>query len=138
MSTIRILNYDNERAKLVEDWAYYTILRLQKSLGKKKVGVTGSLKASLYYDLVSIAGEISSVKHHFNYYGKFVDMGVGYGQKLSDVKGNRDAYQARKPKVWFSKTYYSEIMQLTELLTEKYGEQVTMTIKEEIETLFAA
>lgn len=126
-----------ERKQLIEDWARYTAERLQKSLIKKKVGGTGALSYSILYQLMSLAGgEIGSVKHEFNYYGKFVDMGVGRGQKIESVKTNGDIIslmsQSRKPKKWFSKTYYAEVLELQDLLRIKYGEQGANIIKEQI------
>ncbi len=127
-----------ERKNLIEDWARYTAERLQKSLQRKKVGVTGDLNYSILYSLVGAAnGDLTSVRHEFNYYGKLIDMGVGRGQKLESVKGNRDMYvltghRARAPKKWFSKTYYSETLELVSMLSLKYGEQIPHMVKEEI------
>lgn len=129
-----------ERKKLIEDWARFTVDRLSKSLKKRRIGVTNSLYFSLYHKLIGIAGgDIGSVKHSFNYYGKFVDMGVGRGQKLDGVKSNADLRAigsgGRKPKKWYSKTYYGEVAELRNLLANKYGEQAAGLIKEEIEKL---
>lgn len=127
-----------ERQNLIEDWARFTAHRLQKSLLKKNIGASGSLNYSILYSLVGAAnGDINSVRHEFNYYGKFIDMGVGAGQKLESVKGNREMYsitgrKSRAPKKWFSKTYYSETLELINLLSEKYAEQIPWVVKEEI------
>lgn len=126
-----------ERNKLIEDWAKFTAERLQKSIEKRGIGVTGSLKYSILYDLMSAAGgEIGSTKHEFNYYGKFVDMGVGKGQKIEDVKSNGDLIMfgsaTRSPKKWYSETMYAEIAILKDLLAVKYGEDAANIIKEGI------
>lgn len=126
-----------ERNKLIDDWARYTAERLQKSIEKRKVGKTGSLKYSIIYQLMSATGgDTSSIKHMFNYYGRFVDMGVGKGVGLSEVKGNADLVKlmgGRKPKKWYSKTYYAEKTELAELLADKYKEQGTLIVKETFE-----
>ena len=131
-------NREAEMKKLVSDWALYTIERLQKSTDKRKVGVTGSLRYSLLYHLSAMAdGGVSGVKLNFNYYGKFVDMGVGRGQKIEDVKSNREVYNlvggGRKPKKWFSRTLYAEVLELRNLMAKKYGEQGIQLVKDTIE-----
>lgn len=130
--------FEEERNQVIADWARYTAERLQRSLLKKKVGISGSLNYSMLYKLASLGGGggVSSVSHSFNFYGKFIDMGVGRGQKIGDVKGNADmrgmGMGGRRPKKWFSKTYYAEVAELRDLLMQKYGEQALGTIKEEI------
>jgi hypothetical protein len=135
------ITQQQERAKLIDDWARYTAERLLRSMLKKNVGSSGTLQASMLYMLKGVAGgDVSSVVHQFKYYGKFVDMGVGRGQKLGDVKGNADLYaikgSGRRPKKWFSPTYYAEVMELESLLLNKYGEQSTAMIKETIQGIY--
>ena len=133
-----IEKFAEERNQVADDWARYTAERLQKSLLRHKIGKSGSLSYSIIYALKSISGgEVGSIRHEFNYYGKFVDMGVGRGQKIEDVKGNRDMValmgSGRRPKKWFSKSYYAEVMQLEEILAKKYGQQYQRLIKETIQ-----
>lgn len=127
-----------EKAKLIQDWARYTAERLQRSIKKRGIGHSGDLSYSILYRLSAIAnGDISSAIHEFNYYGKFVDMGVGRGQKIENVKSNGDiirmAGEGRRPKKWFSKTYYAEVAELRNLLLIKYGETAAQNIKETIQ-----
>lgn len=139
---IDLEKFRQERGKSLQDWARYTAVDLQKSLIRKGVGASGDLNFSILYDLIGIAGgDITSILHTFNYYGKFVDMGVGRGQKIEDVKDSRIMYDllghGRKPKKWFSITYYAEIQILQEVMAEKYGEQGAAIIKETIQGLYA-
>lgn len=131
-------NATSERTKLIQDWATFTIERLQRSIDKRKIGVSGSLRYSLLYALKAASeGDISAIEIFFNYYGKFVDMGVGAGVKLESVKSNSDIYDkastARRPKKWLSKTLYAEINQLQMLLAEQYSEQIPNIIRESIQ-----
>ena len=130
----------HERQQLNDSWARYAAHRLQKSLVNYKVGDTGSLSYSIIYDLVSSNGDVTSIIHQFNYYGKFVDMGVGNGQPIGDWKDNGDVYSivggGRKPKKWFGKTYYGQVAELRNLLMEKYAEQSVGVIKEQISKTF--
>lgn len=113
-------------SQVVSDWAQYTVQRLQKSLLKKKVGQTGILNNSMIYAIKSMGGQPTSVQIEFSYYGKFVDMGVGRGQKIESVASNRDIVSllgvGRRPKKWFSKTMYGEIAALRKLLGQEYGQ----------------
>lgn len=131
-------NLSADRAEVISLWARYTIERLQRSIDKRKIGVTGSLRYSLLYALKAVAdGDISAINILFNYYGKFVDMGVGAGVKIESVKSNGDMYnttaKARRPKKWLSKTLYAEINELQLLLASKYSEQVPNIIRESIQ-----
>lgn len=123
--------------QIVSEWAVVTIDRLQKSLNSKGVGKTGSLYYSFLYQLkgISAAGP-SGVQLEFNFYGKFVDMGVGRGYKIEDVNANRDAYSnnARRPKKWLSKTLYGEVLALREILGQSYADQGAQIIRDTIET----
>jgi hypothetical protein len=126
-----------ERKKVVDDWARYAAERLQKSIIKHKIGHSGSLSYSVLYDLKAMStGEVTSTVHEFNYYGKFVDMGVGRGQKIEDVKTNGDLISVvghgRRPKKWFSRTFYAEFHALGEILAKKYGEDYQRVVKESI------
>lgn len=143
-----------ERAKLIHDWAKFTGERLQKSIVKKRVGIatmhherfgrttyqksSGALINSIVYALAAAGnGDVEAARHEFNYYGKFVDMGVGRGQKIEGVKSNADILRmaggGRRPKKWFSRTYYAEVTELRDLLMVKYGTQSAQLIKETIE-----
>lgn len=131
-------NREAEMKQVVSDWAKYTIERLQKQITKKKIGVTGSLNYSLLYKLAALSGGgVSSVNLEFNYYGKFIDMGVGRGQKIESVKSNREVYNlvggGRRPKKWFSKTLYGEVAALADIMSTKYGEQGARVLKESIQ-----
>lgn len=126
-----------ERAQVLDDWARYTAERLKKSLQKKRIGHSGDLENSLLYALKGTAGgDVTSIEHTFNYYGKFVDMGVGKGQKIEDVKENGDLISllggGRKPKKWFSKRYHFEVNKLELIMAEKFGEQGQRVIIETI------
>lgn len=59
-------------------------------------------------------GNPELIEFAFHYYGKFVDMGVGQGAPLGSTN-------KRKPKRWFSATFYAEINQLSGILAEKYA-----------------
>ena len=124
---------------MVADWSAYLKNDLAKMLVKKKIGNTGSLAASVKYHIVSDSDGPVKVVFEFNHYGKFVDMGVGRGQKLGDVKGNAEIMRAagikgRKAKKWYSKTIFPEANTLALLLKEQYGIKAIELINDSIQS----
>lgn len=125
----------HDRNQVISDWAKFTTERLSRSMIRRRVGITGNLNFSLMYSLISgLSGDLAGTKHEFLYYGRFVDMGVGRGQKIESVKSNGEIIaltgQGRKPKRWLSKTYFAEVAELSHLLGEKYGENIMDIVKE--------
>lgn len=111
---------------VVADWSAYLKSDLTKIILKKKIGRTGNLANSIKYHIVYDQDGPEKVVFEFNHYGKFVDMGVGKGQKLGDVKGNGELLRAlgvkgRKAKKWYSKTIFPEANTLATILKEQYG-----------------
>jgi hypothetical protein len=112
--------------KFTVDWASITVKRFAQALVKKRVGGS-ELKNSFKYQVVSGAdGEPVKVVFTYKMSGKFVDMGVGRGQKLGDVKGNKALLKAvgvhgRKAKKWYSQTITAETKRLSELMGQYYG-----------------
>lgn len=126
------------REQLLNAWAEITIKILKEKLTKMKVRSTGELAKSIQYHLVGASGgDISKIQFLYNKYGMFVDMGVGNGKDLGS-KQTRGAdkyyrtkkYKPRTAKVWYSKTMYSEVIQLSVLLADYFGEKTIATIKE--------
>ncbi len=122
--------------KLTVDWASITVKRFGKSLVKNKVAGT-ELAASFRYQVINGSDGPQKVVFTYLKSGKFVDMGVGRGQKLGDVKGNKSLYgalglQGRKAKKWYSKTITSESKRLAELLAELYGKSMIAVVNDNI------
>ena len=123
--------------KVASDWAKYTGERLGESILKKNIGKSQELIRSIKSNV--FGGEMAPEKIVLSYLmrGKFVDMGVGKGQKLGDIKGNREVLAAaglkgRRAKKWYSKTIYAETNKLADILKNNYGKQATNMIKENI------
>lgn len=127
-------DYEAKKAELVDRWNDILVDRLLKAQQRYGIGITMYLFYSVQAELVRNGAEVSASKLSFNYYGKFLDMGVGRGQKIESVKGNRDLVTAigggRKPKKWLSKTYYAEIGILRDLMLEHSSEHILGVIKE--------
>jgi hypothetical protein len=127
--------------EIAEAWAKITIIKWKKKLASNKIGDTGSLLRSFKYNvLASAQGNVLKITFLFEYYGRFVDMGVGKGVKIGDVKesaasrklsgkmlGNR-----RRPKKWYSKTFHAEVMKLSEIFAKEYGHRGVVAITENL------
>ncbi len=127
--------------EIAEAWAKITIIKWKKKLASNKIGDTGTLLKSFKYNvLASAQGNVLKITLLFEYYGRFVDMGVGKGVKIGDVKesatsrrlsgkmlGNR-----RRPKKWYSKTFHAEVMKLSEIFAKEYGHKGVMAITENV------
>lgn len=124
---------ENELTVTISEWARYTIWALQQEIVKRKIGRTGALLRGFEHKIKTASdGSISGVTIGFMYHGKFVDMGVGKGIKLEDVKGNAEKWRAltseerrgirrRRPNKWYSPTMYYEYQRLAEILRERYA-----------------
>ena len=107
-----------------EEWARITIERWEMKIVRLKIFRTSDLIRSFKFHVQANAnGNPELIDFAFNYYGKFVDMGVGNGVKLGEVEESN-----RRAKPWYSKTFFAEIQKLREILADKYGIKAQMTI----------
>jgi hypothetical protein len=124
------------RMTTVNYWGRYSLSDLQKSIKRLNMGRTHELISSLKFSHNgSITGDDKAV-FEFNYYGKFADMQVGRGRKLEDLKSNREVSkilgEKRKNTKWLSKSLYTNIAALKQIMQEKYAEDSAQIIREGI------
>lgn len=123
--------------KVVSDWARITSERLGENILKRRIGKSGDLSRSLTYKVIGALNSPEKVILSHLYYGKFVDMGVGKGQRVGDIKGNKEILTAagikgRRPKKWYSKTIYAETNKLADFLQQNFSIKASAVIKENI------
>jgi len=130
------------KAQIANMWAKITIKRWRKKLRAMRIGDTKELYRSFTKNVIGAAnGDVMKIDFAFHYYGKFVDMGVGRGTSISGVKENRTARRLegrmlgnrRRPKKWYSKTFYAESKRLVEIMGEHYSDLGSVTITENID-----
>jgi hypothetical protein len=110
-------------------WADIVIQIWLDKIDKMHVYETYQLADSFTNHVISHAnGNVAKIEFAFNYYGKFVDMGVGKGVPIDQI-----ASSSRKPKPWYSRTFYAEVKKLSALLAEKYARKGVLTIIENID-----
>jgi len=148
MNTVTGSNLPNSSTSMMLDekqiadaWAKITIKKWQKKIQGLNINETGELARSFLYDVVASAqGDVMKIDFAFKYYGKFVDMGVGKGVKIGQVKENQDSRKLegrmlgnrRRPKKWYSKTFAAEAMKLGEIMAKQFGRRSSIVISENI------
>ena len=124
----------------VDWWAFYTVRIWQEKITRKfRIGVSGHLENSFSHRTTGHSeDENIKVMFQFLYYGKFVDMGVGRGTNISQVKENRTSRMLmgkmlgnqRIPKKWYSKTLFAETATLKEILAREYAHKGAIRVTE--------
>ncbi len=108
---------------------------------KLQIHDTYALGDSIMDKITENNGMPTSIEFAFNYYGKFVDMGVGKGTRIGDVAENKISRRlegkhsgnSRRAKPWYASTMYAERMKLAEILAEKYAHRAAITICENVD-----
>lgn len=122
-------------------WSQITIERWKRNITKLKIGDTHELENSFKHSQIGSINSLERIRLSYLLYGKFVDLGIGNGQGVSSIKGNREALAAagikgkkvgRHAKKWYSKTMYAETIVLADLMMKNYGISAQNTVLENI------
>ena len=134
---------ENTDIKLtVEAWAEIVLDRWIDKIEKLGIGYSLQLEESFRMEVISNAGgDVARIEFAFKYYGTFVDMGVGRGVKLNQIKEvridrrleGRHKGNYRQAKPWYGKTFYAERMKLMEILSAKYAKKGVLAIVENVD-----
>jgi len=108
---------DNANLSLtVEAWAKIVVERWENKIVRLRIHHSGNLYKSFAVHVFTQAnGDPDKIEFAFNYYGKFVDMGVGRSG-------------TRKKKPWYSKVFFGQVKQLGVILRSKYEYKAQLTI----------
>ena len=116
--------------KTVEAWADIVVKNWRRKITELDIGITGSLYDSFEFEVISQAGgSPERIDFAFEYYGRFVDMGVG---RDVPVGNPGDVKTRRKAKRWYSSIMYTQANKLSQILSEKYGIIGSSLIREQI------
>ena len=134
---------ENTDIKLtLEAWAEIVLDRWMEKIDHLGIGYSLQLEDSFRMEVINNAGgDVARIEFAFKYYGKFVDMGVGKGTKLDQVKElktdrrleGRQRGNYRQAKPWYGKTFYAERMKLMEILSAKYARKGKLAIVENVD-----
>ena len=120
-----------DRNLTIQAWADIVITIWLNKMQQLNINYSYQLADSFANHIVSHSnGDIARIEFAFNYYGKFVDMGVGKGITIDDVGS---PITTRRPKPWYSRTFYAEVKKLATILSEKYARKGVLTIVENID-----
>ncbi len=112
----------------VQAWSDIVLENWLDNMHKLRIGYTFELENSIIYGIEHGSDKLpSAIEFSFMYYGKFVDMGVGNGVKLEDVKSG---FHTRQPKKWYSKTFYGQTLKLSLILAQKYARIAAINLVE--------
>jgi hypothetical protein len=121
----------------VEAWADIVIKEWHKKIEKYNIGSTGQLSRSFVHHILSNAGgDPSRIEFAFEYYGKFVDWGVGKGVTIPDLTAMQSAgLTKRKQKPWFTEVFYLQVQILAQELSSAYAQATSVIIAANLESL---
>jgi len=107
----------------VEAWADIVIKEWIKKVEALKIGNTGLLINSFTNTIYTAAnGDPGRIVFAFEWYGKMVDYGVGRYVTLADRDGMiAGGMTTRRPKPFFTDTFYKQLEVLRHLMEEKYA-----------------
>ena len=129
-----------DTAITVEAWANITIKEWIKKIEELKIGQSVNYKGETVYSTGQL---VRSFAHHihlnangipeyikfaFEYYGRFVDWGVGKGVSIENLIKYGDRITTRRPKPWFSPVFSYHVKRLTEIMAEKYAAKAAKVI----------
>lgn len=134
---------DEDRKKYQEAWAEMMVTIWREKIERLHVIDTYSLHQQIKDNVVTSSDSISTIQHKFLEYGIYQDLGVGNGYS-KDNGGNLEildpVYRAehnmgepRKPRVWFSRSYFASVMILKEQMAYMYGEEFCGLLVDKIE-----
>ena len=124
------------QVETIEAWADIVVKIWEDKVQQLGIHHTGTLLNSFAVHVQqSAGGRVDYVMFAFQYYGRFVDMGVGKYQPASEVglskftaDAKRSASPRRKPRPWYSKAFYNQLRKLSEILSEKYAQKAALTV----------
>lgn len=122
--------------KTMDLWAENVIKAWKTKIIALRIKGTNNLFNSFYHHIKTNAnGDPVMIEFAFNYYGKFLDMGVGKGVTLE----NRDHLKSlglttRAQKEWYSKIFFAETQRLKDKLANAYADQAELIIKTNLES----
>lgn len=124
----------DERKKYVEAWNKTMVDIWRERIEKLKVIDTGSLWQTFDLFAVDASDDYRSVsiKHAFNEYGIWQDLGVGREVPHGNP-GDIGRDKVREAKKWYSLKYFSSVMNIKEFMAENLGKDAVNIICEALD-----
>ncbi len=116
----KITSGDDGR-KIMAGFLAVLIDRWRKNIKRMNIGHEGDLDASFKKSSGASGGQIKGAITH-NYYGRFVDMGVGNGVEIEDQQAGRGG--RRKAKPWYIESWAYEKQRLAEVFQDAIADAI--------------
>ena len=120
---------ENEAEAILARWLERTEEALLYELRRKRIGITRQLRQTLKTRL-SRDGQLIRGELLFLDRGRFVDMGVGRGQKIGQLSNRPKSLRSRRPKPFYSPTVYGRLSMLAGALGIEFSEQFLESMKD--------
>jgi len=106
------MEINKETVEVMKAWG-----EISQKILRRKLFQLGAVDTKKLMFSTQVSDPINNqIKLQYDYYGMFVDMGVGNGASLSNQKQTR-----RRPKKWYSPTIWREVAKLSELLMSEHA-----------------
>jgi hypothetical protein len=135
------LEFTAKTSEVLKAFMPVFVERLRRNLNTQKIGNSGDLDDSFKFSVRKGTDRVSA-NLRFNFYGRFVDMGVGKGTNLVERQtgrllrdGRAGDGNRRKPKPWFTPQYIFETERLAQIMTETMAELSALAIGQDDVTL---
>lgn len=115
--------------EMVKRWAEFTLLKIHERIKKLKVHDTGTLQASINAVVKETSkGDTQLIRFFHEFYGAFVEWGVGRGVSVKSKKEDYQYYKTlgnkgRRPRPWGGRILWYQEKRLAELASEETGKQ---------------
>lgn len=137
------LPHDESRAKILHRWAASVIKRWIKEMEYQNVTDSDKLMKSLKYKIYNASGgDQTKIVFTLLNYGRFVDLGVGRGEKYTKRKHDPTFHSGQpypttpgynfQVKPWFLPLFKQRVYSLARILERKYGEYAQLMIIQNI------
>ena len=122
---------EKEAEQILRRWLEGTEEALLYEIGRKRIGISRELRNTLKAD-ISKLGSLLRSEVAFLDRGRFVDMGVGRGQKVAQLSQRPKSLRSRRPKPFYSPTVYGRLDMLAGALGIEFSEQFLSSMKENL------
>lgn len=105
-------------------WLNITVERLESNIRANGNVDSNVLVSSLEGSVKAANGDPSLIELTYQFYGKFLDLGVGKGRKM----GSATATALMGSQAWYGKEINYQVGRLAEILRDKYGDDMLAVI----------
>ncbi|AWW31827.1 hypothetical protein DN752_17755 [Echinicola strongylocentroti] len=125
-----------EVLNILTNWTKRTEMMLRIEKKRLKVDDTEKLDRSLDHQVSQKANDLLEAELEFLVRGRFVDMGAGRARKIESTETNAQLLKIKKrrPKKWYSRTFYGRINDLQGILGYTLMEAAINSVKEPLES----